>query len=304
MKSSRFSILLTFCLLVCLTSCFKWDQYEFPNPINLQHAGDACNGHPELCDRRFDSVAFATTHNSYNYEIGFSQFFAPNQDFDVARQLRDGVRALMLDVYDESGELVVYHGFALTGSEPLSVPLEHLHEFLDSNSREIVSIIFETTVDGNTISNALTDAGLIDYVHTQSTGAPWPTLSNMIESGKRLVIFTENQALAGTPPWFHYAWGNIFDTPYDFGSQADFSCDINRGNSGNALFLVNHWVSLPIVGTGIKDSAAVVNDEGVLWPRVQNCMAQNGHIANFVAVDFYRQGDLFRVVDSINGIVE
>lgn len=301
MKHAFRNLKLALILTIFLSGCFNWDQYEFPNPLNNPQR-DACNLHPELCDRRFDSVAFATTHNSFNYEFGFTQFFFPNQDHDVAYQLDHGVRAIMLDVYDEGGSLVVYHGFALTGSEPLENPLGQLRTFLDSNAREVVSIIFETEIDGNRISTALDDAGLLGYLHTQAAGAAWPTLGEMIESGKRLVIFTENQTNAGTPEWFHYAWGHIFDTPYTFESRADFTCELNRGSIDNSLFLVNHWITAPVVGTGIRDSAALVNESEVLLPRVRECMEQQKHIANFIAVDFSGLGDLMQVVDSVNGI--
>lgn len=42
-----------------------------------------CNGHEELCERRFDEVAFPMTHNAMsNAEAGWS---IPNQNFGIAR---------------------------------------------------------------------------------------------------------------------------------------------------------------------------------------------------------------------------
>ena len=61
-----------------------------------------CNGHAELCDRRFDEVAHATTHNAMSSEQ--DGWIFPNQSFDVPRQLEAGVRALMLDTHDWFGE--------------------------------------------------------------------------------------------------------------------------------------------------------------------------------------------------------
>lgn len=57
----------------------------------------ACNGLPELCDRPLDQVVFACTHNAMGAADVPSWLF-PNQQFGIGRQLRDGVRALMLDV--------------------------------------------------------------------------------------------------------------------------------------------------------------------------------------------------------------
>jgi hypothetical protein len=49
-------------------------------------------------------------------------------------------------------------------------------------------------------------------------------------------------------------------------------------------------------------SAARVNAREVLEPRVEECRAERGLLPNFVAVDFYDQGDLFDVVDDLNGV--
>src|SRR5687767_15168907 len=56
----------------------------------------ACNGAAALCERRYDQVAYVTTHNAMSSQE--DGFFGPNQFFGVARQLDDGVRGLMLDV--------------------------------------------------------------------------------------------------------------------------------------------------------------------------------------------------------------
>jgi hypothetical protein len=56
-----------------------------------------CNGHRELCNRRFDQVAFAATHNSY--AIASEGFAEPAQGRSIAEQLDAGIRALLIDVY-------------------------------------------------------------------------------------------------------------------------------------------------------------------------------------------------------------
>ena len=58
----------------------------------------ACNGSPALCDKRVDHVVFAATHNSYAAADEPGWFFA-NQRRGIARQLRDGIRAFLIDVH-------------------------------------------------------------------------------------------------------------------------------------------------------------------------------------------------------------
>ena len=57
-----------------------------------------CNGSRSLCARRLDEVVFPGTHNSYAAADEPGWFFA-NQRHGIARQLRDGIRSLLVDVH-------------------------------------------------------------------------------------------------------------------------------------------------------------------------------------------------------------
>jgi hypothetical protein len=56
----------------------------------------ACNGLPEICDRRLNQVVFAGTHNSMSAADRPGWLFA-NQQRPIPRQLNDGIRLLMVD---------------------------------------------------------------------------------------------------------------------------------------------------------------------------------------------------------------
>jgi hypothetical protein len=48
--------------------------------------------------------------------------------------------------------------------------------------------------------------------------------------------------------------------------------------------------------------ARTINDRDVLLPELRRCESERGQLPNFVAVNFYDQGDLFRVIDTLNGV--
>jgi hypothetical protein len=58
----------------------------------------ACNGVRGLCARRLNEVFFAGTHNSFAASDEPGWYFA-NQTFAIPRQLRDGIRAFLIDVH-------------------------------------------------------------------------------------------------------------------------------------------------------------------------------------------------------------
>ena len=58
----------------------------------------ACNGFAELCDRRLDQVVFAGAHNAMSNQDAPGWMF-PHHEAGMPRMLRDGIRALLVDVH-------------------------------------------------------------------------------------------------------------------------------------------------------------------------------------------------------------
>jgi hypothetical protein len=79
------------------------------------------------------------------------------------------------------------------------------------------------------------------------------------------------------------------------------SCGPNRGTPDSPLFQINHWVT-PSGAAPTVDQAREVNAYDVLMPRVQACAAERGMFPTIVGVNFYNVGDVFEVVDELNGV--
>jgi len=255
----------------------------------------ACNGSPELCDRRFDEVSYATTHNA-NSNVDDGNV-GPNQQYDVARQLADGVRGLMLDTHYDAGVVMLCHAFCQLGKRPLLDTLVDLREFLEREPYEVVSIIFESYVSAADTQAVFAAAGLLPYLYAQPVAAPWPTLRAMIGSDRRLVVFTDNQG--GAYPWYHHVWSYAFETHYSFATPADLSCDPNRGSPANSLFILNHFLTQVF---GSPQLANQINHDPLFIDRARACEAANAALPNFVTVDYYDIGDVFSVVAELNGV--
>ncbi|MFH2007597.1 MAG: hypothetical protein ABI333_13510 [bacterium] len=255
----------------------------------------ACNGSELLCDRRFDQVAYATTHNAMSNED--DGWISPNQLHGITRQLVDGVRGLMLDIHYEGDEVFLCHGFCAAGSLPLVDGLAELREFLDAQPREVITIIFESYVSAADTAATFSEAGLDGRAHAQDPADPWPTLGELINAGTPLVVFTDHEG--GTPDWYLPVWDHCFETHYHFESAAELSCDVNRGDPANALFILNHFLTNPVAHPSFAEE---LNVNPLLLERARSCEAVYGHLPNFVTVDFYSIGALFAVVDALNGV--
>ena len=167
--------------------------------------------------------------------------------------------------------------------------------FLDEHPDEVVTLLIESHVSAEDTAAAVAQSGLDGYVRTQPPGAPWPTLREMIASGRRLVVFTESGG--GAPGWYLSLYEHSWETAYSFRTPADMSCAPNRGDPRHPLFVLNHFISDPVADRAM---AAQINHDPTLLDRARRCMRESGRLPNFVAVDFYDVGGLFAVVDALN----
>lgn len=254
-----------------------------------------CNGARELCARRFDEVAHPTTHNAMsNADDGW---VAPNQEHGIARQLADGVRALMLDTHLFRDEPYLCHSRCEFGRKSLEEGLSEIGDFMEGHPDEVLSIIFESNVTAAQTETAFVASGLIRYVHAQPADDAWPTLEEMIVSGERMVVFTDSEG--GSPVWYHDVWKYAWETHFHFETVEELSCAINRGDARHSLFIFNHFLTSPVA---LPSLAEQINYDPLLGERARQCWTESGRIPNFVTVDFYSIGDLFTVVDGINGV--
>jgi len=259
-------------------------------------ASVGCNGSEVLCDRRYDEVSYATTHNAMsNAADGFQ---APNQHNSISCQLEDGIRGLMLDTYEYLDDVYLCHAdCSFLGRRLLVDGLTEIRRFLEHHPNEVVTIIFEAYVSAEATAAVFEAVGLLPYVHTQPLGEPWPTLREMIDSGRRLVVFADRDR--GVVPWYHYVWDYAFVTHFSYEKPEDFSCAPNRGNPSNSLFILNHFLTRDF---GMPRLAEMVNYNPLFIDRARECMEADDRLPNFVAVDFYDIGDVLEVVRELNGV--
>jgi hypothetical protein len=194
-------------------------------------------------------------------------------------------------------KLYLCHGFCELGGYELEPILHAVRNFLIQNPGEVILIVIEDYVAAEDLARAFEESELVEMVY-RGPAPPWPTLRELIASNQRVIAFIES----GHPgvSWLRPAFDNIQETPYSFHTPEEFSSKTNRGGTGGSLFQINHWIET--TPTPQPSNAAVVNAYDFLLQRVQACAKERKHLPNIIAVDFYRTGDLFRVVQTLNEI--
>ena len=195
------------------------------------------------------------------------------------------------------GQRAVYlcHNYCELGAVRMVDEMKSVRRFLEANPGEVVMIIVQDAVSSADITAVFTAAGLVDHVVTLTPGEPLPRLGTLVDNDTRLVVFAE-RGDDNAPRWYQRAYDWFQETQYTFDSIDSFDCSPNRGEVGNPLFLVNHWV-----GRSPPDPALAKQANGidVLDARVRQCLDERGLIPNIIAADFATTGDVVAVAENM-----
>jgi hypothetical protein len=193
-------------------------------------------------------------------------------------------------------EAYLCHAYCELGASKMVDKLLDVRDFLDQNPEQVLVIVLQDYITAAQTQQVFEDAGLMDRVWPMSPTDPWPTLREMVESRRDLVVLSENHG--GEVPWMPAAYDVMEETPYEFASTDAFNCEPNRGGTGKPLFLVNHWIREP--GHKPLDDAEVVNSREVLDDRLAECQKVRHRQPGILAVDFVDIGDTIAVVSDLN----
>ncbi|KAM3387010.1 hypothetical protein ACQJBY_010106 [Aegilops geniculata] len=262
---------------------------------------------PQSKDRGlpFNRYAWLTTHNSFarlgtQSQTGTAIVTAFNQQDTIAEQLNNGVRGLMLDMYDFRNDIWLCHSYGgacrnFTAFTPAVNVLREIGAFLRRNPSEVITIFIEDYVEAPMgLTRVFNASGLTPYLfpvwRMPKNGGDWPLLSDMVRDNHRLLVFTSRSAKEAAEGFAH-EWGYVVENQYGSKGMVKGSCP-NRAESAamndlsRSLVLVNYFRDLPNFPEACKDNSAQ------LLGMLDAChAASGGRWPNFIAVDFYKRSD-------------
>jgi hypothetical protein len=193
-----------------LKKMYRWAISLAFLAFGVVNAQTACNGYAEYCSKPYNSLTHVLTHNSYGYIANP----AANQLCPVTTQLADGVRGLKLSAINPSNTTTTtatsqsiylcHTSCSILNAGPAVETLGNVTEWLKNNPNEVLTISWNN-LGGfalDAFEAAYNASGILEYTYTQTTGNyTWPTIQEMINSGKRVVNFIDTGADQSTLPW-------------------------------------------------------------------------------------------------------
>ena len=316
----NYIILFLACTTILAIAIINFLEQIAPMLIHIHtQAQIGCNGHVELCDRKYSNITQIATHDSAFVGI----LPTDDQDVDVTTQLDAGVRFLQAQTHRNIfGTLSLCHTSCfLKDAGSVEAYLRVIKGWLDTHPTEVVTLLL-TNGDNVRVSEfdeVFAASGIQPYAyipgpsHNSAVLDSWPTLGELIGNDTRLVAFLDYGAMDRVPyilPEFLYFW----ETPFDMTDPSFPQCIIDRPPSlaetpalaHQRMYIINHYLDTEMMGMDVPDrrdarKTNAANGSESIGAQVGLCQQEHGRAPKGILVDFFDKGDVFEVQDALNG---
>jgi hypothetical protein len=228
----------------------------------------------------------------------------------------------------------------------LEAYLTTVAQWMRKNPYDVVTILIGNYdyVSPQNFTEPIMNSGLYDMAYTPSKIPmgldDWPTLSEMILTGKRAVFFMDYQANQTAIPWLMDEFSQMWETPFS-PTDANFPCteqrppNLSTQDAKSRMYMANHNLnlelnlgsfSLLIPNSAVLNQTNAVNGNGSLGWMAHNCTRKCPFYhhrrpdldlltlpsgdwdrpPNFLLVDYYNYGNfngsVFEVAAEMNNV--
>jgi hypothetical protein len=169
-------------------------------------------------------------------------------------------------------DLYLCHVNCELGATKLSEALRYLRQFLNANPNEVIMLVIGNYISDADTERAFREAKLFDRLWNVEPGAGWPTLREMIDSRRNIIMFAEFGA--NQPPWNSSAYGSFQDTPFTFRTPEELLTPGAPGYTGDAV--VDGPVPAVVAKPTPLDPTATAFVTAAEWTGVASCAPNRG----------------------------
>ena len=184
--------------------------------------------------------------------------------------------------------------------------LRVLREFLENKPDKVLTLFLDFNVNVNELSVLVDESGILPYLFMYNPRDGWPTLKEMVETGKRLVLFGM-QEHRNSPEWLNYVWDYAVEPYYSVLEAPVFAGEFLKGDPKNSLLIYNDY-NIPRKKETVDASYFNTTQNPYLIEHVKNVWKSTGKTPNFIVLDRYENWILsvlyqLRSFKTVNGTV-
>jgi hypothetical protein len=336
----RAAALMATLVLVLAGAWFLW-RNPASVPVSEAFPVMACNGFPELCDRRLDEVVFPGAHNAMSNQEASGWMF-PHHQGSMPQMLRDGIRALLIDIHygfaggtriktdmrtepnaDTIKRAVGDEGYAaamrirdrLVGPDESKRGLYFCHGFCELGAYPVVPALRDIRDFMVAHPEEVIILVVEDYVTPQDLASAFDQagFGGLIYTAEAPQSVTLRQLIESGQRVLVFIESGRPGVPwirpaFETFQETPYSFhkiedfSCRANRGGDRGPLFQINHWIETTPTPKPSNAAVVNAYSFLLARAEKCAAERHHLPNLIAVDFYQTGNLLAVVNKLNGV--
>ncbi|KAF4345478.1 plc-like phosphodiesterase TIM beta alpha-barrel domain protein [Fusarium beomiforme] len=249
----------------------------------------ACNGHDELCNRKYSDITFIGTHNS----AFVGELPVHNQYISVTKQLDLRVRFLQAQTQDKDGNIQMCHTHCWELDDgPLEDYLKEVSNWIVKHLNEIVTLLL-TNIDALPIQKfdeAFNCTGLKEFAFRPKKKLArdeWPILQMLLDDGTRLAVFMDYNMDERKVNYIINEFDYFWETPYSETDDSFPTCEVDRPERGDPtklMGIMNHMLNHEVLGIVIPNQVDAVktNSEDSIQKQIDLCEGDWGKRPNVV----------------------
>jgi hypothetical protein len=243
----------------------------------------------------------------------------------VVSQLDDGIRMLQIQAHVVNGTVFLCHSSCdILNAGTMKEYLTVVAEWVQKHPYDVITILIGNAayLPVSTYTPAIADSGLLPYVYTPPKKdmalSDWPTLSSMIITSSRVVVFMDYETNQDTVPYILDEFTYMWETPFDPVDRA-FPCTVQRppnlsaAEAKSRMYIANHNLNteLELLGNSLLvptqpllGETNAVAGYGSLGLAATNCNGMWGKPPTVLNVDYYNvgNGSVFEVAAKWNNV--
>lgn len=249
-----------------------------------------CNNYPEFCNRKYSNITQVCSHNS---AFAIPNNVGSNQLYGIIDQLNDGVRMLQGETHWVNKTVFNCHTSCdLLNAGTWQSSLELTKEWVQDHPYDVVTWLIVNS-DFRPVTDyvsAIQNSGIAQYLYepefVPQRRHQWPTLAEMILSGKRVVLFMDYNANQTEVPYVLDEFSHIWETPFS-PTDMSFPCDVQRPPRlmnkekkarDDFMYLANHNLNTAVDVSAILGTSSNNGDEEILIPNTAYINQTNGQL--------------------------